>query len=104
MTGERACSRPRQDKHQVLEWGDYGITRGLGGIPGRPPGGRQPLCRSRKEGHYNDQRYPTGAADPGREVVTQVLTGPQKLGPFRDHHILQKVYTYESYPQNIKKV
>ena len=102
-TGERACSRPQQDKHQVPEWGNYGITRGLGGIPGRPPGGCQPLRRARKEGHYNDQRYSTGAADLGREVIVQVLMGPQKLGPFRDHHILQKVYTYESYPQNIKK-
>ena len=34
--GERACPRPRQDEHQVPEWGDYGTTRGLGGIPGRP--------------------------------------------------------------------
>ena len=96
-TGERACSRPQQDEHQVPEWGNYGITRGLGGISGRPPGGHQPLRRACKEGHYNDQRYPTGTVDPGREVVTQVLTGPQqKLGPFWDHHIFQKVYIYES--------
>ena len=26
-----------------------------------------------------------------------------ELGPFRDHHILQKVYTYESYPKISKK-
>ena len=38
-TGEGARSRPRQDQYQVPEWGDYGTTRGLGGIPGRPPRG-----------------------------------------------------------------
>ena len=69
MTGERACPRPRHDEHQVPEWGDYGTTGGLGGIPGRPPRGRQPLRSPRKEGHYNDQRHPTGGVDPGREVI-----------------------------------
>ena len=92
-TGETACSRPQQDKHQVPEWGDYGIAGGLKGIPGRPPGGHQPLRCACKEGHYNDQRYPTGAADLGREAITQVLTGPQKtwsfLGP---PHLPKGVY------------
>ena len=36
-TGERTCSRPRQDKHHISEWGDNGSTRGFRGIPGRPP-------------------------------------------------------------------
>ena len=27
------------------------------------------LCSPHKEGHYNDQRHPTGVADLGREVV-----------------------------------
>ena len=36
-TGERTCSRPQQNKHQISEWGDNGSTRGLGGILGRPP-------------------------------------------------------------------
>ena len=37
MTGERDCPRPRQNEHAVPEWGHYGPTRGLGGIPGRSP-------------------------------------------------------------------
>ena len=36
-TGERDCPRPRQDEHAVPEWGHYGPTRGLGGIPSRSP-------------------------------------------------------------------
>ena len=82
MTGERDCPRPRQDEHWVPEWGYYGTTRGLGGIPGRPTRGCQPLHRARKEGHHNDKRYPTGTADPGREVVKKVLTGPQNIWSF----------------------
>ena len=103
MTGERACSRPWQDEHQVPEWGDYGITRGLGGILGRPPGGCQPLRHACKEGHYNDQRYPTGTADLKRGRNTGPNGTPKKLGPFWDHHIFQKVYTYESYHKISKK-
>ena len=103
MTGERACSRPWQDKHQVPEWGDYGITRGLRGIPGRPPGGHQPLHHSRKEGHYNDQRYPTGAADLGREVIIQVLMGPQKLVLFGTTTSSKRCIPMKAIPKISKK-
>ena len=32
-TGEGDCPRPRQNEYAVPEWGHYGPTRGLGGIP-----------------------------------------------------------------------
>ena len=37
MTGEGDCPRPRQNEHAVPEWGHYGPTRGLGGIPSQSP-------------------------------------------------------------------
>ena len=37
MTGEGDCPRPRQNEHAVPEWGHYGPTRGIGGIPSQSP-------------------------------------------------------------------
>ena len=37
--GERDCPRPGEEGHLFPEWGHYSATRGLGGIPGRPPRG-----------------------------------------------------------------
>ena len=35
--GERDCPRPGEDEHSFPEWGHHSPTRGLGGMPGRPP-------------------------------------------------------------------
>ena len=37
------------------------------------------------------------------QLKNLIIKGIIKLGPFRDHHILQKVYTYESYLKILKK-
>ena len=35
--GERDCPRLGEEGCSFPEWGHYSTTRGLGGIPGRPP-------------------------------------------------------------------
>ena len=83
-TGERDCPRPRQDEHAVPEWGHYGPTRGLGGIPSRSPRGPQPVRHPHKEGHNYAEGYPAGTPhqrgeelkSPNRANNTWSLSGP----------------------------
>ena len=52
----------------------------------------------RKEGHDYAKRYTTGTPHQRGEELKKktALTGLTTLGPFWDHHILQKVYSYKS--------
>ena len=71
MTSERDCPRPWQDENSFSEWGHYGAPRDLGGIPGRPPRGLQPVRRTCQEGHNHAERYPAGMPHKRGEELRQ---------------------------------
>ena len=81
----RTCSGPGQSQRSLPERGHHGSARGLGGLLGGTPGGRQPLCRPRQTGHHNAQGYPAGTphtrgeelmAILGRHIIFWSFSGP----------------------------
>ena len=69
--GERDCPRPGEEGRLFSEWGHHSATRGLGGIPGRPPRGLQSVHHPCEEGHDHAKRHSVGTPHQRGEELKQ---------------------------------